>query len=1231
MSQLTSIIAVNSYKPKKINRYDVDGGCIVQGTNGSGKTSLLRLSLLFFGVQPREIALIAGKNNRFSDYYLNSDSSYVVFEYLKSDQPRLVIAYAKPNGEVAYRFYDGAFEESLFIDGRGQFISNKDLKAHIQTLTGKRLLREFSWAQYKEIIQSGVRRPLNTPDAREINEAKLSFSLCEPNKIIGDIDRVMVSIVSSKPSFQSVKALIARNLVAADQFHEPIYRTGMFDSKQWELQRTLLDQSRRLMKQRSELTQMQTADAIIENIDEQLAMVKADASFTLASHQQTMATASEQAQQLKQQLDGLSNQFKQSQFALQTSLSQLKADAAEKKRRVDQLEATKQQYQQRDIHQQQMMAKMLPSLLEQRVSQESVLNEIEHNFADISRIYKEQASALEISHLNQLSGLAEEKQRQLNEVLSQKEALRTQAEQQREALEQQSEAVLTRLNESMTQQASEISRLQERLNHPNNEQIASIQDQLHSQQQQLSEQKTALNRVSGERFDLQQKIQSLTSQRIQLLNKHDEAKRLQQALESQRTEHQQSLKHVENMFFMKLTELSPRHADLASRCLRKEVLTQPMLEPIALIEDDFKVLGCEIDVSRIPAMEILDKQQLEAALVKLAAELDQCLANQADLSHQLVDIEKKLSQLNDSSTKYEVEDKKLRYALEQSETSLLKLTNQLAIEQQKQQQAIKVELETLKRLMSETKAAIQAQQSQKAQAKRDIQQDLDSKLAQLHAYQGQIEDSFNQQQQTLSQQYAQTLADIQRNQEAALGQAGADIQALTSQKALLAQINNAITDAQQAQTLVSEYQRWLDQHYSAYESLKQEQAQLLEQITAQQTQLDQRTQDFHLQETSLTKEIDRLTKLLSQSQQEAQIIQGLLNHQLDSVSSNKGSKKPSLVSAHQLQQQVTELVSQRSVQFGQGREACSKILTSLKQTKELEQKVSEALESQGLNDLGAVAQWRSYLSSLSFLLGDYLQGLAEGIRQQYALLSQQLIDLNSYLDDQSNRIKEKGRRISNKMNEMATTFAQVERIQAHISSNIEQIGFKRSLSLAAKQAIDIIRMPAHESIPESYFDSVSQAIMDMERYGKNLDLEQFIDIVIEVKNKGQSIARKAHDDKSLNNIDSEGLSFLILLSLYMAIKNTMQQDDQVTLLWAIDELGKLHHDNIGALMELLKRERVDFLCAEPHTNAKVLSLFQHIYYIQESGKVKKMNGLKQQLPSDIIRRVIAQQQELDHE
>ena len=60
MNQLKSIIAINAYVPKKINRYEVAGGCIVQGTNGAGKTSLLRLSLLFFGVKPHEIANIAG-------------------------------------------------------------------------------------------------------------------------------------------------------------------------------------------------------------------------------------------------------------------------------------------------------------------------------------------------------------------------------------------------------------------------------------------------------------------------------------------------------------------------------------------------------------------------------------------------------------------------------------------------------------------------------------------------------------------------------------------------------------------------------------------------------------------------------------------------------------------------------------------------------------------------------------------------------------------------------------------------------------------------------------------------------------------------------------------------------------------------------------------------------------------------------------------------------------------
>ncbi|MBD3768131.1 MAG: hypothetical protein IE928_09345 [Gammaproteobacteria bacterium] len=103
-----------------------------------------------------------------------------------------------------------------------------------------------------------------------------------------------------------------------------------------------------------------------------------------------------------------------------------------------------------------------------------------------------------------------------------------------------------------------------------------------------------------------------------------------------------------------------------------------------------------------------------------------------------------------------------------------------------------------------------------------------------------------------------------------------------------------------------------------------------------------------------------------------------------------------------------------------------------------------------------------------------MQGLIEDIKQQFSLLSQKLIDLDRSLDDQARRIKEKGRHISQRMNEMGTAFAQVERVEAHINSNLEQIGFKKSLSKAAKLAEEVQRLRAHEAIPEKFLDAVSQ-------------------------------------------------------------------------------------------------------------------------------------------------------------
>jgi DNA repair exonuclease SbcCD ATPase subunit len=229
-------------------------------------------------------------------------------------------------------------------------------------------------------------------------------------------------------------------------------------------------------------------------------------------------------------------------------------------------------------------------------------------------------------------------------------------------------------------------------------------------------------------------------------------------------------------------------------------------------------------------------------------------------------------------------------------------------------------------------------------------------------------------------------------------------------------------------------------------------------------------------------------------------------------------------------------------------------------------------------------------------------------QQEFHTIAGDVIGLDAKLDTIAQRIVERGRSISNKLNQAGTAFSNIESIEAQISSNIEGLGYRPALRQAAEEARKVQRLPAHETIPESYFEKLSWALKQIERYGRGMKLEQFIDVELAVKNTGVIQLRRARNDKELKDISSEGLSFLILIALYMAIKNTFGESQNVKLVWAIDEIGKLHPDNIETLMNILKSERVDFFCAEPRTDPQILSQFKHIYEITESGNIIKVEA-----------------------
>jgi hypothetical protein len=75
--QLLRLILINSYSPGRVVAFPLDGGAVLTGRNGRGKTTLLQLLPIFYGENPARI--VGTETNRldFNAFYLLRRASYI--------------------------------------------------------------------------------------------------------------------------------------------------------------------------------------------------------------------------------------------------------------------------------------------------------------------------------------------------------------------------------------------------------------------------------------------------------------------------------------------------------------------------------------------------------------------------------------------------------------------------------------------------------------------------------------------------------------------------------------------------------------------------------------------------------------------------------------------------------------------------------------------------------------------------------------------------------------------------------------------------------------------------------------------------------------------------------------------------------------------------------------------------------------------------------------------------
>ncbi len=120
MRYLNKIIFINSASVKYAE-IGLDGNVHLIGTQGVGKSTLLRAILFFYNANKSKLG-ISREKKRYDDYYLEYENSYIIYEVVKDNIPFCVLSY-KVNGKVAFRFFNSEYRRDLFVDENGKALN----------------------------------------------------------------------------------------------------------------------------------------------------------------------------------------------------------------------------------------------------------------------------------------------------------------------------------------------------------------------------------------------------------------------------------------------------------------------------------------------------------------------------------------------------------------------------------------------------------------------------------------------------------------------------------------------------------------------------------------------------------------------------------------------------------------------------------------------------------------------------------------------------------------------------------------------------------------------------------------------------------------------------------------------------------------------------------------------------------------------------------------------------
>ena len=808
----------------------LDGNVHFAGTQGVGKSTVLRALLFFYNADKMRLGIQSGQKT-FEEFYFKYSNSYIVYE-VRTEQSAYSILLSRSQGKVVYRFIDSPYKKEWFVgkDGRvesdwikvrDRIGTNVDISAKIDTyelyrniIFGNTHDRSHKFDKYALVESSKYQ---NIP--RSIQNVFLNSKL--------DADFVKTTIIQSMTDTEDTISLSTYRHLVADFERE-------FD----EIDCWYKKDANGEVVVRTKAQKVVDTYRLLVALDYELKQTWHKLNYAVAHTREQMPITEDAIRLLQEALRKISDKIDnaQQEFEREHDLLTRKISACDV--RLGDIRQRRKHYEDIKIKEIIALVEQEPKHLQEKTQKENMLRVLQEQYKDVTEKYRALYAALDAEWDSFVAAQKEERNNKKASILTEQEKLQKARDERKKNIDAAYNERLTASDERVKVLNEECNRTDKRLSelqywHPLKAETDACREDIRTLSEKERELKGQLAITGNE----------LKQMRAEALMKYDQtekdyARKAEIAdgelklLQEELTKTEELLSRWKGSLYEWLTQNKPGWADTIGKVVDEQnVLYVQGLAPE--VAEGGTLFGVRLNLDAIPVhhrtpdeYRRLKKEQQEAVSAKKKELVD--LAQEKE--HQLEEVRKsykgKLSDLQQQKTTLSVQLQQIPQKKKDAETRLRQL-------EQKEQQQIAEEREKRTHAYNDARLNLERESEDRAQQKAKREKELrsaDSEYTSAAKARQKNFDEFCHKQQTEADERLKDVAErkqmLERQERDELKGKGADTNAIELCRKDIESIQRVLEEITAKKHFVIEYRKDEEELFSHESEFKDEKRKL---------------------------------------------------------------------------------------------------------------------------------------------------------------------------------------------------------------------------------------------------------------------------------------------------------------------------------------------------------------------------------------------------------------------